>query len=424
MAAATVWTEEQVRQFASDRMFENAQKLVQGGRYRDVRRSADGAWLAAACQGSEPKPYAVVLDLSDPTRPVGRCTCPYKEFVRTQGEWCKHIVGLLLLFVKSPEQFAVVNVEEAALADPPAQRTQNEAGESQKSLEEAFLKSIREEPTEDSHRLIYADWLEEQGDADSMARAEFIRLQCRLHPDSFGSRRVIELWKANRAQWLRGLPKALGTENCVFQRGFLDHIELTLGDFLRHAAELFARHPLHRLTLWGGRFATADISRFAVCPHLARLIALSLKGTQLGSPSSLKGMLNTPYLSRLVSLDLSSAALTSKGVNVLVTIPFLSNLKELFLSQNKIADPGVEALASCPALSQLTHLDLRGNSVRTKGATALADSPYLRQLACLDLRGARLMGAKGKEALRQRFGDKVLLPAADESEGPVAGKQG
>jgi len=42
---------------------------------------------------------------------------------------------------------------------------------------EAFLRPIIESPEDDALRLVYADWLEEHGDA---ARAEFIRAQCAL----------------------------------------------------------------------------------------------------------------------------------------------------------------------------------------------------------------------------------------------------
>ncbi|HYT91148.1 MAG TPA: TIGR02996 domain-containing protein, partial [Gemmataceae bacterium] len=45
------------------------------------------------------------------------------------------------------------------------------------SEERVFLQAIREDPEDDSVRLIYADWLEEQGHA---ARAELIRVQCTL----------------------------------------------------------------------------------------------------------------------------------------------------------------------------------------------------------------------------------------------------
>ncbi|MGH7227507.1 MAG: TIGR02996 domain-containing protein, partial [Gemmataceae bacterium] len=46
--------------------------------------------------------------------------------------------------------------------------------------ERVFFEAIREAPHDDAPRLIYADWLEEQGGAARTARAHFIRIQCRL----------------------------------------------------------------------------------------------------------------------------------------------------------------------------------------------------------------------------------------------------
>ena len=40
-----------------------------------------------------------------------------------------------------------------------------------------FIEAIRDAPEDDTHRLVYADWLEDHGDSD---RAEFIRVQCEL----------------------------------------------------------------------------------------------------------------------------------------------------------------------------------------------------------------------------------------------------
>ena len=46
--------------------------------------------------------------------------------------------------------------------------------------EEAFLYAIQAEPSDDALRLVYADWLEEQGESP---RGEFIRVQIALAPD-------------------------------------------------------------------------------------------------------------------------------------------------------------------------------------------------------------------------------------------------
>ena len=48
------------------------------------------------------------------------------------------------------------------------------------SDEAAFLRAIAAESDVDLPRLVYADWLEEQGETERMIRAEFIRIQCAL----------------------------------------------------------------------------------------------------------------------------------------------------------------------------------------------------------------------------------------------------
>ena len=46
--------------------------------------------------------------------------------------------------------------------------------------EEAFLNRILERPDDDVARLVYADWLDERGDTESLAKAEFLRGECEL----------------------------------------------------------------------------------------------------------------------------------------------------------------------------------------------------------------------------------------------------
>jgi len=42
---------------------------------------------------------------------------------------------------------------------------------------DALVQAILHAPDDDAPRLVYADWLDDHGDAD---RAEFIRVQCRM----------------------------------------------------------------------------------------------------------------------------------------------------------------------------------------------------------------------------------------------------
>src|SRR5438477_12296826 len=70
-----------------------------------------------------------------------------------------------------------------------------------------FLMAILADPDADAPRLAYADWLEEDGDAD---RAEFIRVQCALASMPENERafhplrpREAELLREHGETWLR-----------------------------------------------------------------------------------------------------------------------------------------------------------------------------------------------------------------------------
>src|SRR5262245_24158767 len=61
--------------------------------------------------------------------------------------------------------------------------------------EAAFLEAIREDPNDDAARLVYADWLDEQGDS----RCEYLRLE---HQLSQTAQRLGELQRTIEPGWL------------------------------------------------------------------------------------------------------------------------------------------------------------------------------------------------------------------------------
>jgi uncharacterized protein (TIGR02996 family) len=93
-----------------------------------------------------------------------------------------------------------------------------------------FVAAICASPEDDALRLVYADWLDENGEE---ARAEFIRLQLQmegLHRRE-PARRALEerantLLKEHRETWLRELPE-WARKHAEFRRGFVHHIEPT-----------------------------------------------------------------------------------------------------------------------------------------------------------------------------------------------------
>jgi uncharacterized protein (TIGR02996 family) len=100
---------------------------------------------------------------------------------------------------------------------------------------EPFLTAIIADRSDDTARLVFADWLQENGDEE---RAEFIRIQCELHcfdsnfvqstvrnalrPDLRAKcDRQLELATRNRAAWTVGFPQKMLTGSPPwFTRGF------------------------------------------------------------------------------------------------------------------------------------------------------------------------------------------------------------
>src|SRR5262245_36293651 len=113
-------------------------------------------------------------------------------------------------------------------------------------LEEAFLEDIRTHPEDDAPRLVFADWLDERGDAD---RAELIRVQCELARSGVDQRRRAELEQRQQqllAAGEREWAGPLAAWGCIweFRRGFIEHVRIDTSVFLSHAAVLFAAAPV------------------------------------------------------------------------------------------------------------------------------------------------------------------------------------
>src|SRR5262245_15858513 len=91
---------------------------------------------------------------------------------------------------------------------------------------EPFLRAICDNPADDTARLAFADWLDENGDPN---RAEFIRLQIVIprhqHEREARYSRLRELFAENHTTWLAELPELAGVSWFrEFRRGFCDRV--------------------------------------------------------------------------------------------------------------------------------------------------------------------------------------------------------
>lgn len=87
------------------------------------------------------------------------------------------------------------------------------------SEEEGFIRAIQESPQDDSLRLVYADWLEEHGDAQ---RAEYLRLE---HQFSHVPGRLRALCQQLDPGWLASVLRRPVRARLKVLRGILPGIE-------------------------------------------------------------------------------------------------------------------------------------------------------------------------------------------------------
>lgn len=251
--------------------------------------------------------------------------------------------------------------------------------------EQAFLQAIRETPHDDAPRLIYADWLEEQGGAVRAARADFIRIQCRLDelPDDDPVRDRLEdeaadLLAEHEAEWTQPLHGL--AEDWRFSRGFVEHIRIRGENLLTHAERLFDFAPLHSLHLL---IPPKAVPHLAACPQLQWVETLDFRRCSLND-RSLQQLLTSPHLRRLTALDLAG--------------------------NSDISTPSVQALIHSPIFARMTRLDLSGNwSVGDRAFRLLASASHAEKLRALSLSDTRITAA----SLRQLFQSSHLSGLTD-----------
>jgi uncharacterized protein (TIGR02996 family) len=291
------------------------------------------------------------------------------------------------------------------------------------NLARGFLEDIIAHPDDDAPRLIFADWLEEQGDG---ARAEFIRSQierARLPDWDAGQVRLRlreqELLAQHGQKWKEGLPDVKGIVWEGFRRGFV--AEATVSNFavLRGAASTcWAATPLEAVAIpWPRQDESADtipplaglrelsinaghvdrqeVDRLADAPLLSTLRALNVRGCGLGV-EGFHRLTASAHLGNLAALRVPHNSIGNGGIQALFDAPSLRVLAELDLSEagsygrygeDPIIDgSGLGELASWPGLQRLRSLNLSGNHVGRNGLRALLRSPHATGLKALTLR--------------------------------------
>ncbi|MBP3958888.1 TIGR02996 domain-containing protein [Gemmata sp. G18] len=223
------------------------------------------------------------------------------------------------------------------------------------SDESALLTAILAHPDEDTPRLVFADWLDENGQPE---RAEFIRLQIKYvrggdtNPQAHS--RLLHLLSVHERTWLGFV--AEGDEEWHFRRGFPEQLTINVRDLLARWEVFASVGSLRDLCVIGGRKRTVEeLVRARWAPSWKRF---SLHA-------------DFAYDGGLVGCE-----------------------------------PMIVNLASCPQVSRLEELNLTGFEVSPRAAHALTTSEHLVPLARLCFRSV-VWSSETRAVLSNRFGDRL-----------------
>ncbi|HEY1065285.1 MAG TPA: TIGR02996 domain-containing protein, partial [Pirellulales bacterium] len=271
---------------------------------------------------------------------------------------------------------------------------------------EALLAAATAQPHDDAPRLIYADWLEEQGDD---AQAEFIRAHCALASPHLpeGDRaalaaRVEELFAERGHEWVRPLV-AFGCDPAQvrladFDRGLLASVQATV-PFIA-PERLFRVVPtIRRLALRGSHvrgplfdlphteqltdltielISADDFAALIAGKRWKSLEALALRKAWL-KPEVVYSLARGAW-PKLRRLSLSGSHMQNSGATALASTFLLTQLETLELASTELKSAGVLDLSRSSLAAGLKTLVLDDNGLDDDALLALADSPYLTRL--------------------------------------------
>lgn len=293
--------------------------------------------------------------------------------------------------------------------------------------ETGFLHALHAEPNDLLTFGVFADWLEEAGDA----RAPLLRALARLRETAAPAERLSEaeellvgpagarLRRLKVAGAVRPDPRgilrlkvtAAPPEDALDRPewGWITEIELTRIAAVRRLGELLARLPLlRRVTLRPGQGQLGNL-RWGqlVAAGVTRPVSLRLElSGQMWNPHHFGPFLATlpPGMLHELAWPL---AIHDTWVAAMIRTPGLGSLRRLELSQNTIGPTGAQAIAAAP-LPALEYLALERTYIGDAGLLALLDAPSLPALRELRLANTNLSRTGYAALLRSRCGPPPL----------------
>ena len=229
--------------------------------------------------------------------------------------------------------------------------------------EEALLRAIVANPDDDLRRLVYADWLDERGRPQDVARAEFIRLQCEREqraPDFGITQHELELL-ASEGEWSWYLPDGLRTGR-KYRRGFPNHIECSTEALIEAWTAGSVLVPVESLAI-NMNFVSIGWMNLERPAVMFPLKALSIRCQSPVGSELLRALLRFGPYPRLESLAIHDPYLGDGAFDYLLPDPNFPALVQLDLRGCNISDEGAERLAVSLWTTRLDQLVLTENPI-------------------------------------------------------------
>jgi uncharacterized protein (TIGR02996 family) len=254
---------------------------------------------------------------------------------------------------------------------------------------ESFLRAIFDAPDDDTPRLVYADFLDENGEPE---RAALIRAQC------------------ERA---RGAHFAVGTVVAGPPGGVAVRIELvgarSQGAGARPEHERGFPRPVRVAELTAARLADPTGFRawaVRVRPEYFGAVEVKVTAGPIDSDGPFATLFGSLALARVTRLVLQGQSRWTGRPGV-VSDDYRSVVIER-VHEVVITPDGVGALAGCPGARRLTALDLTHNNLDDAAGRALARSPHLVKLKRLHVHAGNRIRGRARQQLLDRFGPAVV----------------
>jgi len=166
-----------------------------------------------------------------------------------------------------------------------------------------LLAVVLANPKDKAARLVYADWLVEQGDAQGHL-IQVSEALWAMDPNDAQRRELQEeAFKLSQHFGARIAGEASRlAANYRLWRGFVDQVAMSAASFATHFERLLEQHPIRSLRLSPAN--AGALERLARTPALARLRGLELVRHSGASPLSLMPLFLSPHLTALEALDI------------------------------------------------------------------------------------------------------------------------